>query len=252
MPNFDLTGKKALVTGSSRGIGRAAALTLAEYGADVVVHCAGRMDAAESAADEIRAMGRRALAVKKDLLDADCADVIWEAVEREFGGVDILVLNASIQYKKPWEQMTARDFDEQMAVNARAPLLLAQKAVPYMRERRWGRIVTVGSVQEYKPHPGMIVYSMSKAAQTMMMRTLAAQLGADGITVNNLAPGVINTDRNKELELMPDYAARLRRQIPLGRFGEAGECMGALMLLCSDAGSYITGGTILADGGKSL
>ena len=246
---FDLTGKTALVTGSSRGIGRAIALCLAEAGADVVVHCTGRPEKAQEVVDAIRAMGRKAYCIQKNLMDEDCAEYIFDRLEQP---LDILVLNASIQYRKHWEDITAQDFAEQMNVNLRASMLLIQKAVPHMREQHWGRIVTVGSVQEAKPHPDMLVYSASKAAQTMMIKSLAGQLAPFGITCNSIAPGVIYTDRNTEALSDPEYAKKVTEQIPARFYGEPRDCAGAALLLCSDAGRYITGQSLYVDGGKSL
>ena len=246
---FYLTGKTALVTGSSRGIGRAVALCLAEAGADVVVHCTGRPEKAQEVVDAIRAMGRKAWFIQKNLMDEDCAEYIFSRLEQP---LDILVLNASIQYRKAWEQITAQDFAEQMNVNLRASMLLIQKAVPHMREQHWGRIVTVGSVQEAKPHPDMLVYSASKAGQRMMAQSLAGQLAKDGITVNNMAPGVIATDRNVEALSDPVYARQVADSIPVGFYGEPKDCAGALLLLCSDEGRYITGQSLYVDGGKCL
>ena len=246
---FDLTGKTALVTGSSRGIGRAIALCLAEAGADVVVHCTGRPEKAQEVVDAIRAMGRKAWFIQKNLMDEDCAEYIFSRLEQP---LDILVLNASIQYRKAWEQITAQDFAEQINVNLRASMLLIQKAVPHMREQHWGRIVTVGSVQEAKPHPDMLVYSASKAGQRMMAQSLAGQLAKDGITVNNMAPGVIATDRNVEALSDPVYARQVADSIPVGFYGEPKDCAGAVLLLCSDEGRYITGQSLYVDGGKCL
>lgn len=246
---FDLTGKTALVTGSSRGIGRAVALCLAEAGADVVVHCTGRPEKAQEVVDAIRAMGRKAWFIQKNLMDEDCAEYIFSRLEQP---LDILVLNASIQYRKAWEQITAQDFAEQINVNLRASMLLIQKAVPHMREQHWGRIVTVGSVQEAKPHPDMLVYSASKAGQRMMAQSLAGQLAKDGITVNNMAPGVIATDRNVEALSDPVYARQVADSIPVGFYGEPKDCAGAVLLLCSDEGRYITGQSLYVDGGKCL
>lgn len=246
---FDLTGKTALVTGSSRGIGRAVALCLAEAGADVVVHCTGRPEKAQEVVDAIRAMGRKAWFIQKNLMDEDCAEYIFERLEQP---LDILVLNASIQYRKHWEDITAQDFAEQMNVNLRASMLLIQKAVPHMREQHWGRIVTVGSVQEAKPHPDMLVYSASKAGQRMMAQSLAGQLAKDGITVNNMAPGVIATDRNVEALSDPAYAKQVSDSIPCGFYGEPQDCAGAVLLLCSEEGRYITGQSLYVDGGKCL
>lgn len=246
---FDLTGKTALVTGSSRGIGRAIALCLAEAGADVVVHCTGRPEKAQEVVDAIRAMGRKAWFIQKNLMDEDCAEYIFSRLEQP---LDILVLNASIQYRKAWEQITAQDFAEQINVNLRASMLLIQKAVPHMREQHWGRIVTVGSVQEAKPHPDMLVYSASKAGQRMMAQSLAGQLAKDGITVNNMAPGVIATDRNVEALSDPVYARQVADSIPVGFYGEPQDCAGAVLLLCSEEGRYITGQSLYVDGGKCL
>lgn len=246
---FDLTGKTALVTGSSRGIGRAVALCLAEAGADVVVHCTGRPEKAQEVVNAIRAMGRKAWFIQKNLMDEDCAEYIFSRLEQP---LDILVLNASIQYRKAWEQITAQDFAEQINVNLRASMLLIQKAVPHMREQHWGRIVTVGSVQEAKPHPDMLVYSASKAGQRMMAQSLAGQLAKDGITVNNMAPGVIATDRNVEALSDPVYARKVADSIPVGFYGEPQDCAGAVLLLCSEEGRYITGQSLYVDGGKCL
>ena len=246
---FELQGKRALVTGSSRGIGRAIALALAEAGADVVVHCTGRPEKAQEVVDAIRAMGRKAWFIQKNLMDEDCAEYIFSRLEQP---LDILVLNASIQYRKAWEQITAQDFAEQINVNLRASMLLIQKAVPHMREQHWGRIVTVGSVQEAKPHPDMLVYSASKAGQRMMAQSLAGQLAKDGITVNNMAPGVIATDRNVEALSDPVYARQVADSIPVGFYGEPKDCAGAVLLMCSDEGRYITGQSLYVDGGKCL
>ena len=190
---FDLSGKRALITGASRGIGRALALGFAKAGADVAVHYASNHKAGDIVVKEIQTLGRKAIGIGKNLKDADCADVIWNAVRDSFGAVDILVLNASQQILNPWEQITAEEFNLQMNINVRASMLLMQKAVPDMRRSGWGRILTIGSVQERKPHPDMLAYSASKAAQTAMALSLAAQLAPEGITVNNLAPGVILT-----------------------------------------------------------
>ncbi len=249
---FDLSGKRALVTGASRGIGRALALGLARAGADVAVHYASSRTVGDEVAAEIRALGRRSVSIAKNLRDADCAQVIWEAVEEAFGAADILVLNASQQIARPWEQISAEEFDLQMDVNVRSSMLLIQKAVPAMRLSGWGRILTIGSVQERKPHPDMLVYSASKAAQTAMAQSLAVQLAPEGITVNNLAPGVILTDRNADAYADAAYRDKVTGMIPAGYWGMPEDCVGAALLLCSGAGRYITGHNLFVDGGKAL
>ena len=139
-----------------------------------------------------------------------------------------------------------------MNINVRASMLLMQKAVPDMRRSGWGRILTIGSVQERKPHPDMLAYSASKAAQTAMALSLAAQLAPEGITVNNLAPGVILTDRCAGAFADESYRNKVTGLIPAGYWGEPEDCVGAALLLCSDAGRYITGHSLYVDGGKAL
>ena len=248
MDQLLLKGKKALVTGASRGIGSAIALELARSGADVIVHYAGNTAAAQGICDQIRAMGRESHLVQADLSDPAACDGLMEKV----GPVDILVLNASMQIKKPWEEITDADFDLQINCNLRASLKIIQQAMPAMREKKWGRIVTIGSVQEMKPHPDMLVYSASKAAQTMLVKSLALQVAKDGITINNVAPGVIYTDRNVEALSDPEYAQKVRDSIPVGFYGEKEDCSYLVRLLCSDEGRYITGQNYFVDGGKSL
>lgn len=249
---FDLGGRAALVTGSSRGIGRAIALGLAECGAAVAVHGTRPGGALDAALAEVRAHSPRGVAVTGDLGEIGVpARVVADAIGA-LGRLDILVLNASAQIRRPWDGVPREESELQMRVNFHAGLEMIQAAVPGMRARKWGRILTVGSVQQRRPHPDMVVYAASKAAQENMARNLAKQLGPEGITVNNLAPGVIMTDRNTDALADGAYAARVRELIPLRAFGEAGDCAGAALLLCSDAGRYITGVDLFVDGGMGL
>lgn len=250
--SFDLTGRRALVTGSSRGIGAAIAVALAEAGADVMVHYTGNADHAHEVASRITAAGRRTGVVQADLSADDGARRAYDASVAALGCIDILVLNASIQTKKPWTDFTRADLDAHYAVNYRASFELMQLAAPGMTERGWGRILTIGSVQEAKPHPEMLVYSSFKHAQTGLVLGLARDLATRGVTINNLAPGVIQTDRNSAALSNPDYAAKARAAIPAGFFGEPTDCTGAALLLCSDAGRYITGQNLFVDGGLGL
>lgn len=246
--DFNLAGRRALVTGSSRGIGAAIAVGLAEAGADVCVHYAGNREAVAGVAQRIRALGRRA-----DILQADLGDDGAPArLIEQAGVVDILVVNASEQIPEPWAAVSREHFDRQMAVNFRASFALIQRALPAMIERGWGRILTIGSVQERVPHPDMVVYAASKCAQTSLVQNLAAQVAGHGVTLNNLAPGVILTDRNTDRLADAAYAERVRARIPARRFGEPEDCVGAALLLCSDAGRYITGQSLYVDGGLSL
>lgn len=236
------------MTGASRGIGRAIALRLAQDGFRVIVHCAGNTGKAEQVVTTIKNRGGQALSAQCDLRRPEEA----KALLRRTGPVDVLVLNASVQYKTPWQEISLNACYEQLNCNLVSSMVLMQQAVPHMLEQKWGRIVTVGSVQEAKPHPDMLVYSASKAAQTNMVQSLAAQLAPYGITVNNVAPGVIATDRNKEALSDPVYAKQVAASIPMGYYGEPEDMAGIVSLLCSQDARYITGQSIYADGGKSL
>ncbi len=241
--------KKALVTGSSRGIGRALALALAEEGYLVYVHSVkeGNPKTAEVKA-LIEERGGKAETVWGNL----CVLSETEELAKMVGEVDILVLNASLQYRTPWAEITAEAACEQLNCNFLSSMLLIQRLAPAMQQKKWGRIITIGSVQEAKPHPDMLVYSASKAAQTNMVQSLSLQLAKDGITVNNVAPGVIDTDRNAEALSDPAYAQKVRDSIPVGFYGAPEDCAGIVKLLCSEEGRYITGQNIFVDGGKSI
>ena len=238
---MSLKGKKALVTGSSRGIGSAIATALAKEGAEVIVHYAGRSDKAEEVAAGIREQGGSCRVVQADLSDPEGAKCLYT----QTGDVDILVLNASMQFRRPWQEITREEFYTQVNCNFLSSLVLIQKMAPAMQEKGWGRIITIGSVQEEKPHPQMLVYSSTKAAQTMMAKSLALQLATDGITVNNVAP-------NKEALSDPDYSKKMTAGIPLGYYGDKQDLAGIVKLLCSEEGRYITGQSIFVDGGMSL
>lgn len=238
--------KTALVTGSSRGIGKAIALRLAKDGYRVLVH--GTTENAETTAALIRENGGTADVLVSNLCDIESTKVLCE----KMGDVDVLVLNASIQYRTPWQEITPEAAGEQLNCNFVSSMMLIQTAAKHMRKCGWGRVITIGSVQEAKPHPDMLVYSASKAAQTNMMQSLALQLAEDGITVNNIAPGVIYTDRNVQALSDPEYAKKVTDSIPAGFYGVPEDCAGIVSLLCSEDGRYITGQSIYVDGGKSI
>jgi NAD(P)-dependent dehydrogenase (short-subunit alcohol dehydrogenase family) len=249
---FDLSGRTALVTGSSRGIGRALALGLTECGATVAVHGTKASKALDETLAAARKLSPQSCAVIGDLGSSAAATKVVTDAIAALGKLDILIANASMQIRKPWASVTQDEAEQQMQVNFHATLRMIHAAAPGMQARKWGRILTIGSVQQARPHPDMIVYAASKAAQENMVRNLAKQLGPDSITVNNLAPGVILTDRNTEVLADETYAERVRQIIPLRSFGESTDCVGAALLLCSDAGRYITGVDLLVDGGMGL
>jgi glucose 1-dehydrogenase len=246
---FDLSGRTALVTGSGRGIGRAIAVGLASCGADIAVHCASRTEEADETAHAVEAAGARSVTLVADLREAEaCRNLVPEA-SRRLGPVDILILNASTEIRSDWLDIAEADVDTQVAVNFKASLLLLQAAVPGMAERGWGRVVSLGSIQEVKPNPRLIVYAALKAAQTNMMINLARQYAGHGVTLNNLAPGAIGTERNAAVLDDPAYRERVEAQIPSHRIGAPRDCVGAALLLASEAGAYITGSTLFVDGG---
>lgn len=240
--------KTALVTGSSRGIGRAVAIKLAKNGYKVIVHGARTIEKAEETKKIIEQNGGVAIVEMADLCNVEETKALAERI----GKVDILVLNASLQYDTYLEDISADDMLSHYTCNAVSSLLLVQHFVPFMKEQKWGRIVTVGSVNEKKPIPKLMAYSMSKAAQTNMALSLASQLAEYGITVNNVAPGVIYTDRNVDALSNPEYAQKVTNSIPVGFYGEPRDCVGIVSLLCSNESRYITGQNIFIDGGKGL
>ena len=240
--------KTAFITGSSRGIGRAIALRLASDGFKVILHGVTLSDKLKELKNTIEQAGGTADIAAGNLCNMNETQELALKVEN----ADVLVLNASLQYRTPWQEITLPAANEQLNCNFLSSLVLIQSAVSHMKESGWGRIITIGSVQEAKPHPDMLVYSASKAAQTNMMQSLSLQLAKDGITVNNVAPGVIYTDRNKDALADADYAEKVKNSIPVGFYGAPEDCAGIVSLLCSDEGRYITGQSIYVDGGKSI
>ncbi len=244
MDMFDLTGRRALVTGSTQGIGFAIAKCLAEHGAEVIIHGGTSEEKCRRAASQIPG-AKWALA---PLGEGDCAEKLFAAT----GPVDILVLNASHQIRKSWNEITTEEYDAVVDVNLRSTLLLIQKYVPHMEENHWGRVLCVGSVQEYRPHKDMLMYAATKCGMQSMVRNLAKQWGNNGVTINNLCPGVIDTPRNAGALADPEYSKKVYAGIPLGYAGAPEDCAGAALLFCSEAGRYITGSKLVVDGGMQL
>ena len=240
--------KRALVTGSSRGIGRAIALRLAEDGYHVLVHGSRPSDALQKTAEKIRQNGGSAETVIADLRDVHQAEKLAE----EAKDLDVLILNASLQYRTPWREISVEACLEQLTCNYVSSLILMQNASDYMIRQNWGRIIVIGSVQIIKPHPDMLVYSASKSALENTARSLSLQLAKDGVTVNNVSPGVILTDRNRDALADAAYAKAVMESIPVRRYGQPEDCAGIVSFLCSDEAEYITGQTIYTDGGKGI
>ena len=242
---FDLSGKTALVTGSSRGIGRGIALGLAEYGARLILHGSRPSGALDETLVLAQKLSPGSIAVTGDLSDPAQVDALP-------CDVDILVANASIEAQMPWQEFALTEMRREYEVNSVATLRLFQRCYPHMKARGWGRMMVVGSVQERRPHPMKIAYAASKGAQENMVRNIARQVAAEGITVNNLCPGVFATDRNKYMYDDPAYEKAVLDAIPMHLVAEPIDAAGTAVLLASDAGRYITGATIVIDGGLSL
>ena len=247
-----LDGRTALVTGSSKGIGRAIAVALAEAGARVILNSRSEDAAAQETRAAVAAFGRKADFLASDLSQSGEGRRLGLAAIELAGQVDIVVSNVSVQYRTVWTEVPAEEFEIQVRTNFQATFELIQATVPAMQQRGWGRVLTIGSVQQARPSPVMPVYAASKGAQATFVKYLAKQVGGDGVTVNDLAPGVVLTERNRQPLADASYAAQILASIPAGYFAEARDVAGIALLLCSDAGRYITGQDIYVDGGMSL
>lgn len=241
---FDLKGKRALVTGSTQGIGLAIAKTLISAGADVFVHCSRDEEKAKRIKEEIGAFGF----VAADLEKKDAVDRIFEAT----GEIDIVVSNASRQIRRPILEIETDEFESQVNINLRATLLLMEKYVPHMQKKGWGRFLSIGSVQEYKPHRDMAVYAATKSAISSLVVNLAKQVAKDGVTVNNLIPGVIDTPRNEAALSDSGYREAVMSGIPMGYAGVPEDCAAAALYLVSNEARYVTGSELVVDGGMRL
>jgi len=237
----DLTDRVALVTGGSRGIGRAVALALAAAGADVAVNYREQAQAAGEVAAAVRAAGRHAIAVGADVSDGRAVAAMLGTIERELGGVDILVNNAGIALIRGVDELTEADFDRTLAVNLKSVFLCTQAVLPRMRAQRWGRIVNISSGAARGAGGIGVHYNASKAGMEGLTRGYAARLVKQGITVNAVAPSLIDTDMMHARR--EEYVAR----IPLGRMGTAEEVAHAVLMVLGN--EYMTGQTVQLNGG---
>jgi NAD(P)-dependent dehydrogenase (short-subunit alcohol dehydrogenase family) len=248
---LSLLGRTALVTGASRGIGRAIARRLAEAGADVAINFLSddSRSAGEALRHEIGQLGRKALVVQADASSKPQIDAMFAQVEAELGPVQILVNNAGIDPITPIATMDEAEWDRVLDVNLKGPFLCLQRAL--VRMQAGGSVINVSSIHDATPRIGSSHYSASKAGLDMLTKTAALELGPRGIRVNAIAPGAILTDINRERVLAMGEEA-WRRWIPLGRVGDAAEIADFAAFLASDAASYITGAVIYVDGGYRL
>jgi 3-oxoacyl-[acyl-carrier protein] reductase len=242
-----LTGKVAIVTGGSRGIGRAISLRLARAGADVAVVFAGNREKAEAVVSEIQEMGRRSLAIQADVSQAEQVDAMVKQVIEEFGRIDILVNNAGITRDNLLLRLKEEDWDAVMSTNLKGVFLCTKAVTRQMMKQRFGRIINISSVVGLIGNPGQANYVAAKAGVIGLTKTAARELASRGITVNAIAPGFIETDMTAVLG--EETREQMLGQIPLGRFGSAEDVAGAVAFLASDDAAYITGQTLNVDGG---
>jgi 3-oxoacyl-[acyl-carrier protein] reductase len=245
-----LAGRVALVTGSSRGIGRATALRLAQMGADVAINYRNDQAGAQAVVAEIEALGRRSVATQADVsLEADVTRMGTE-IESALSAITILVNNAGTTSDQLLLRMTAEQFDQVIATNLRSAFLCSKMALRAMMKARWGRIVNVSSISGLTGQMGQANYAASKAGLIALTKSIAREVGSRNITANAVAPGFVPTELTSTLaEEWRDYYLKLT---PLARFGTAEEVAATIAFLCSPEAGFITGQTIAIDGGISM
>jgi NAD(P)-dependent dehydrogenase (short-subunit alcohol dehydrogenase family) len=248
---FDLSGKVALLTGAARGIGLAMANVLAAHGAAVAIQDIDE-SVARAEAEKINRAGGRAIGLGGDISDLSIAPKLVNETRKRLGGIHILINNGGVQLRKHWLTETRESFDQTFHGNVLLPILLCQLIEPDLRQQKWGRIINVGSIQQIDGNERMLTYASSKSTLENITFALARDFARDNVTVNLIAPGYINTIRNEARLGTPEGRAEAGKHIPAGRVGEPEDLAGITLLLCSDAGSYITGQSIYVDGGLSV
>jgi 3-oxoacyl-[acyl-carrier protein] reductase len=249
---ISLEGKVALVTGASRGIGKAISLTFAAAGADVALCSRSRLEALDGVAEGVRAQGRRALAMRADVSRTAEVEKVVDSTVRELGTIDVLVNNAGIIYRTPLLDTPEAQWDEIMDVNLKGYFLCCQAVGRIMKGQKSGVIINMSSRLGLKAQETSGAYCVAKAGVVMMTEVLALEMASCNVRVNAIAPGLIETDMTADLRTVPEVFTRLRQAIPMGRAADPAEIARVALFLASDASSYMTGQTISVDGGRNL
>jgi len=258
---FSMAGRRALVTGASLSIGRSLALGFADHGADIAIHYSAAADAAFGQPDAARethaavtARGVRACLVESDLARQGAGRETVAAATAGLGGIDILVVCASVQSRTPFLAITSEEMQRQFDINFRATVELLQAALPPMQQQGWGRVVTIGSINQLRPEPELAVYAALKSAQFNLCVNLARQYAPFNVMINNLSPGLVATERNRRRREDADAWREIEARVgaPVGHAAKPDEMVGAAVLLCSDAASYIAGTDLMVTGGGHL
>lgn len=245
-----LEGKTVLITGGSQGIGQGIAFRLAEEGADIAVDYVGNSASADATVAQIQKRGRRALAVQADISSVDQIHSMMKQTIDSLGGVDVLINNAGVEKHASIWEATEHDYDLVLTINLKGAFFASQAFVQHrMAVKKPGKIINVSSVHEELPFPHFTSYCASKGGMKMMMRNLSIELAPYGITVNNIAPGAIETPINSALLNDPPKLKALLDNIPLARLGQVSDVAGVAAFLVSSDADYITGATIVVDGG---
>lgn len=242
-----LSGKRALVTGANSCIGYAIAQGLAAQGASLVLHC---RDNAEPLGDG-RQLFQSFPVVHAELTESDGASGLAKAA-LDIGPVDILIANAAMERRQPWQDINPEFIDEHVRTNFTTNLMLIRHLVPPMEQRHWGRVVAIGSIMAARPRAETLVYAALKSAQLTAMRAMARDVAPKGVTMNVVSPGAIETDRNSTLYANAEFRNAVAAKIPVGRQGNPEDCVAPVLMLCSDAASYITGIDIPVNGGWDI
>jgi len=258
---FSMSGRRALITGASVSIGRSIALGFAEHGAAIALHYSAAADKAFNCSDAaqetlaaVRSRGVDACLAEADLAEEGAGRRVVAEATAGLGGLDILVIGASVQSRTSFLEVTGDEIERQFQINFRATVELLQAALPAMKSNGWGRVLTIGSINQVRPEPDLAIYAALKSAQHNLCVNLAKQYAPFNVMINNLSPGLVATERNRwrrqDAEAWRKIEATVAR--PIGRAAQPDEMVGAAVLLCSNAASYIAGTDLMVTGGGHL